>query len=223
MATKVILPKQGLQMTSGIITKWLKTEGEAVQAGEPLFEMETDKANMEIEAAVSGCLLKIIKIQGEEVPIAEVVAIIGEPGEDITELLAGATKGGQTSGSNEQLNRVATPGREITLAKLQTDQRVFITPRAKRLAQAKGIEISEITGTGPAGLVIEADVKLIDNQAAIAVKATPLAARIAGQNDLSLNDLQAKGTGLGGKITKLDVENAIAARGSKQAMAGTKQ
>lgn len=88
MVTKVIMPKQGLQMTEGTITKWLVAEGDKVEVDQPLFEMETDKTTLEIEATVSGTLLKIIKTAGEVVPIAETIAFIGERGDETSEYFA---------------------------------------------------------------------------------------------------------------------------------------
>lgn len=91
MATKVIMPKQGLQMTEGTILKWLYSEGDKVEAGKPLFEMETDKLTIEIEAPATGTLLKIVKGEGETVPITELIGVIGEEGEDISDII-GETK-----------------------------------------------------------------------------------------------------------------------------------
>jgi dihydrolipoamide dehydrogenase len=87
VATTVILPKQGLQMSEGLITRWLLPEGAAVQEGQPLYEMETDKLTIQIDAPASGTLLKIVRPAGEMVPITETIAVIGEPGEDIAALL----------------------------------------------------------------------------------------------------------------------------------------
>ena len=88
MATKVIMPKQGLQMTEGTIISWLASEGDQVEEGKPIFEMETDKLTIEIGAPVSGTLLKIVRGEGDVVPITETIAFIGEAGEDISGLLA---------------------------------------------------------------------------------------------------------------------------------------
>ena len=82
MANIVIMPKQGLQMTEGLITKWLKNVGDTVKEGEPLFEMETDKLTITIDSSFTGTLLKIIRGEGEEVPITEPIALIGNPGDD---------------------------------------------------------------------------------------------------------------------------------------------
>lgn len=87
MAKIVIMPKQGLQMTEGTITSWLAKENEPVMQDEPLFEMETDKLSITINAPVSGTLLKILRGEGETVPITEPIAIIGKPGEEFAGLL----------------------------------------------------------------------------------------------------------------------------------------
>ena len=88
MVYKVIMPNQGLQMTEGTIVQWLVEEGGIVKTGEPLFELETDKAVITIDAEASGTLLKIINGEGDTVPVAEIVAVIGEPGENYSALLS---------------------------------------------------------------------------------------------------------------------------------------
>ncbi len=101
MATKVNMPKQGLQMTEGTIISWLAAEGEQVKEGYPLYEMETDKLTIEISAPASGTLLKIIRGEGDVVPITETIAIIGEQGEDISGLLAEIQASGTGDNSEE--------------------------------------------------------------------------------------------------------------------------
>ncbi len=78
---EVIMPKLGLQMTTGTITKWLKNEGESIRQGEVLLTIESDKSTMDVEAPCTGTLLKIVRAEGAEVPVTEVIAYIGEPGE----------------------------------------------------------------------------------------------------------------------------------------------
>ena len=85
MIQNIILPKQGLQMTEGFITRWLHKEGDRIQAGEPLFEMETDKLVITIDAAYSGTLLKILYPEGSTVPITTVIAYVGEEGDPVPE------------------------------------------------------------------------------------------------------------------------------------------
>src|SRR6056297_1604492 len=86
MANIVIMPKQGLQMKEGTIMKWLVKEGDKAVEGKPLFEMETDKLTIVIDSTFTGVMLKIIKGEGEVVPITQPIAVIGEAGEDISDL-----------------------------------------------------------------------------------------------------------------------------------------
>ena len=97
MAQKIIMPKQGLQMTEGIITAWLKQEGDFVTEGEPLFEMETDKLAITIASTATGTLLKILHPAEDVVPITETIAVVGEPGEDIRDLLGTCPGGGEAA------------------------------------------------------------------------------------------------------------------------------
>jgi pyruvate dehydrogenase E2 component (dihydrolipoamide acetyltransferase) len=220
MATKVIMPKQGLQMTEGTIIKWLKQEGEPVESGQPLFEMETDKLTITIDAAVSGTLLKIVKGAGEVVPITEMIAVIGEAGEDISGLLAEAptdqtqeaTATGTTGASN------ASTAETATVAKA-AGERILITPRAKALAQDNQLDYTKVSGSGPTGLIIERDVR--DYQTAVTRKITPVAAQLAGQNQVDLAEVV--GSGARGKIMKADIEAAIAARVNKNAVRTRKE
>ena len=90
MATEVILPRLGQGMESGTIVRWLKSEGEPVEKGEPLFELDTDKVTQEVEAETNGVLLKIAVAEGE-VPVGETVAFIGTEGEDVPEVASKAS------------------------------------------------------------------------------------------------------------------------------------
>ena len=81
MATEIIMPKLGMSMEEGKIARWMKSEGDAVETGEPLFEVETDKVNMEVEALVSGVLLKILRNPGDVVPVTEIIGYMGDAGE----------------------------------------------------------------------------------------------------------------------------------------------
>src|SRR6185436_4072283 len=90
MATKVIMPKLSPTMEEGQLSRWLKKEGDRVSMGEPLAEIDTDKATMEMQALTSGVLRKILIKEGESAPLGQLIAIIGEPDEDISELLKAA-------------------------------------------------------------------------------------------------------------------------------------
>src|SRR5467141_2436769 len=91
MATEVIMPKLSPTMEEGQLSRWLKKEGDRVSMGEPLAEIDTDKATMEMQALANGVLRKILINEGESAPLGQVIAIIGEPDEDISALLAKAS------------------------------------------------------------------------------------------------------------------------------------
>ncbi len=198
-ASVIIMPKQGLQMTEGTIIKWLKKEGETIKEGEPLFEMETDKLTITIDSTATGTVLKIVRAEGEVVPITETIAIVGEPGTDVSALLSAAP-------AADVAPVVETPAAAPVVEtaapaiKRAPGERVFSTPRARMRAEEKSIDIHAVAGSGPDGLIIEKDVL---NTTVSAVKATPVAKVIAEQNGVDLADV--KGTGANGKIMKADV------------------
>ncbi|MBR3971286.1 MAG: E3 binding domain-containing protein, partial [Ruminococcus sp.] len=212
MAQKVIMPKQGLQMTEGTITNWIVKEGGICKADEPLFEMETDKLTITISSEIDGTLLKIIRGEGEVVPITEIIAVIGQPGEDISAILAEASSQNSANDNSAEQDSADTaektvenipeaPTETITRAE---NERIFITPRAKELAIEKGIDYSIIKGSGEDGLIIEADIK---NAKVDSIKATPLAIKDAKSAGIDLHSVS--GTGIGGKIRRADIAAAI--------------
>ncbi|CEP67362.1 Single hybrid motif [Moorella glycerini] len=156
MATMVLLPKLGVTMEEGKIVNWCKQEGEEVAEGDILFEIETDKVTMEVEAREAGILRKILIAEGETVPVTTPVAIIGSADEDISELLG--------SGDNVQTNAgqargAAMPGiEEERPGAAPKDKPILATPRAKKLAREKGVDLSKIEASGENGRIIEEDV-----------------------------------------------------------------
>jgi pyruvate dehydrogenase E2 component (dihydrolipoamide acetyltransferase) len=125
---EVIMPKLGLTMETGVIEKWHKKEGDKVEAGEVLFEVMTDKVSLEVEAYNAGIVRKIIRAEGEEVPVTEVIAYIGSADEAIPE------------------------------AKETIPAKIKISPLARNIAENGGIDISKIIGTGPGGRIVKEDV-----------------------------------------------------------------
>lgn len=226
MATKVIMPKQGLQMTEGTITRWLVPEGGQAEQDQPLFEMETDKLTIEIMAPASGTLLKVLYAEGETIPITETIAIIGEPGEDIAPLLAdskAATGAGETetkaatepaTADRTALSAAAVTGATAEATASAAGEKVYVTPRARTKAVEAGIDPNRIAGSGPEGLVIERDVLAA---ASLAPKATPVARRIAELNEVDLAAVA--GGGPGGKIMKADVQAVLARPEARQTAA----
>ncbi len=196
MAKKVIMPKQGLQMTEGTIINWIYKEGENVTENQPLLEIETDKTTTEIDAPADGVLLKIIREEGDVVPVSEIIAIIGEAGEDISEFLdSGSDAVVQVADVEVEVNRSV----ERVAA---GDKRKNYTPRALMTAQQRGIDINSVTPSVTGEIVVEKDVLNWEGEKSGA-KITPVAKRIAEQNDVDLDGVS--GTGAKGKITKADV------------------
>ena len=125
MASIVIMPKQGLMMTEGTIINWLVKEGEQVTAGKPLFEMETDKLTITMDAEVSGTLLKIIHPAGDVVPITQPIAIVGTPGEDISALLGGEAPATAAAPAAEVPAPAAAPAAEAAPAEEDPFDSIF--------------------------------------------------------------------------------------------------
>ena len=200
MATIVIMPKQGLMMEEGTITSWLKKEGEAVTAGEPLFEMETDKLTITMDAEASGTLLKIIHPEGDMVPITQPIAVLGEPGEDVSALVGGDAAPAQAAAPAEAAPTPAAEAPAAPAVERAPGERVFSSPRARLRAEENGVDIAAVPGSGPDGLVIERDVNAyMANKPAV----TPLAANIAKAQGVDLSGVT--GSGSNGKIKVFDL------------------
>ncbi|MBR2572592.1 MAG: 2-oxo acid dehydrogenase subunit E2 [Clostridia bacterium] len=195
MATTIIMPKQGLQMTEGLILRWLAKEGDTIREGQPLFEMETDKLTITIDANVTGTLLKILRGEGELVPITEVIAIAGEPGEDISGLLP---SGSAAASEQPESAPAPQPEPEGNPAKPVSGERVFATPRARMHAQERQVDLRTVAGSGPDGLIIDRDIQEKAN-----IRATPLARKEAEKAGVALDGIA--GTGSHGKIVLADV------------------
>ena len=200
MATIVIMPKQGLMMEEGTITSWLKKEGEAVTAGEPLFEMETDKLTITMDAEASGTLLKILHPEGDVVPITQPIAVLGEPGEDVSALVGGDAAPAPAAVPAEAAPAPAAEAPAAPAVERAPGERVFSSPRARLRAEENGVNIAAVPGSGPDGLVIERDVNAyMANKPAV----TPLAANIAKAQGVDLSGVT--GSGSNGKIKVFDL------------------
>lgn len=203
MAEKIIMPKQGLQMTEGTITKWLVKEGDKVEIGQPLFEMETDKNTIQIDSTAAGEVLKLVAKEDETVPITETIAIVGKKGEDFSDLLPKKKEEKKPEPAPAPAAPAApavksAPAADDTTPIALEGGRIFVTPRAKMTAERKSIDYKTVKGTGPSGLIIEKDVL-----AAAAVKASPVAKAIAARKGVSITTVT--GTGENGKIVKHDI------------------
>jgi pyruvate dehydrogenase E2 component (dihydrolipoyllysine-residue acetyltransferase) len=156
MATEVILPRLGQGMESGTIVRWLKSEGEPVAKGEPLFELDTDKVTQEVEAEAAGVLLKIAVTEGE-VPVGQTVAFIGAEGEDVPVVAAPAAASEEAKPSEPAPEPEREAPQEAAIA--SGNGRIKASPLARRIARERGIELSAIHGTGPDGRIVAEDVE----------------------------------------------------------------
>jgi pyruvate dehydrogenase E2 component (dihydrolipoyllysine-residue acetyltransferase) len=157
VATEVILPRLGQGMESGTIVRWLKSEGEPVEKGEPLFELDTDKVTQEVEAEAGGVLLKIAVAEGE-VPVGQTVAFIGAEGEPVPDVAVEDTSGTRYPPAAESEPPVESrvPGTGLADS---SNGRIKASPLARRVARERGIELSAIRGTGPDGRIVAEDVE----------------------------------------------------------------
>ena len=163
MAVKVMMPKGSDTMTEGKVLKWLKKEGDAISTGDTVVEIETDKVNMEVEAMGSGVLRKVLVDAGKVVPVGELLAVIGKADEDIAALVKpnGAAKSAPGSPAPEVHVAESAAKTQPSAASPQpaVGGRVLASPLAKKMAKDMGLEIAEISGSGPNGRIIRQDVE----------------------------------------------------------------
>jgi pyruvate dehydrogenase E2 component (dihydrolipoamide acetyltransferase) len=164
VANEVKLPRLGQGMEAGTITRWLKSEGDTVTKGEPLFEIDTDKVTQEVEADYGGVLLKIELASGEA-PVGQTIAWIGDAGEKIQAAAKPAApepeKVSDTAAKDEpapEPERVSDTSASASNGG-QTGGRIKASPLARRIARERGIELSSLRGTGPDGRIVAEDVE----------------------------------------------------------------
>jgi pyruvate dehydrogenase E2 component (dihydrolipoamide acetyltransferase) len=230
MAQAVIFPKLGQTMEEGAIVKWLKKEGDAVAKGDILFEIETDKANLEVESFFEGVLLKIYVREGVTVPVNTVVGYVGTKGEKVPEQ---APKAEAAPAPTPMVAAAALPPTApvpiVAAASLPptapaptaagmppllspsvpsaAPQRTLISPRAKALVKNACINPGRIRGTGPGGRIVEKDVEaFLEASGYNALRVTPAAKRLAAAGGVDL--LTVRGSGDNGRIMAEDVERA---------------
>jgi pyruvate dehydrogenase E2 component (dihydrolipoamide acetyltransferase) len=186
------MPKLSPTMEEGQLARWLKKEGDKVSMGEPLAEIDTDKATMEMQALSNGVLRKILINEGESAPLGQPIAIIGEPDEDISSLLKSfADKGAQASAparaaepqpaatapatAASESNSTATVGEGTQAAPPARDGgRQLISPIAARMAADAGISLSSLQGSGPGGRIVKRDIEAAMTEKPRAKTASPL-------------------------------------------------
>jgi len=234
MISKVTMPKLGQTMEKAVVEKWVKSEGDEVAKGDILLEITTDKATLEVESYHEGTLLKIFAEEGTEVPVNHVIAVVGDPGEEIPDDIAAPPPA-----SAEEAPKPSAPARPapapsaaapapsatptaapvaVAAAPAPPDvvappERVFSSPRARRRAKEEKIALDCLVGSGPNGRIIERDVTAYLERLD-AVQVTPTARVIAFQRGVDL--LKTKGSGPNGRIVKDDVADAVPARGLRE-------
>jgi pyruvate dehydrogenase E2 component (dihydrolipoyllysine-residue acetyltransferase) len=165
--TEVRLPRLGQGMESGTIVKWLKAEGEAVEKGEPLYELDTDKVTQEVEAEASGVLLKIAIPEGE-VEVGRTIGFIGAEGEAVQEAAEAAPEP-----KVEKPQETPTPVVRQQPQAVAANGRIKASPLARRLARERGIDLAALRGTGPEGRIVAEDVERAEVQPASAAAPAP--------------------------------------------------
>ena len=161
MATEIKLPRLGQGMESGTIVKWLKSEGEAVEKGEPLYELDTDKVTQEVEADASGVLLKIAVAEGE-VEVGKTIAVIGEQGEEV----AISENGAKAEQPAPAPKTDTSQGQSLGRVSSSDGERIKASPLARRIARERGIELAQTQGTGPDGRTVAEDAERAGTAAA---------------------------------------------------------
>ncbi len=183
MAEKIEMPKLSDTMEEGVIAKWNVKEGDKVESGDVIAEVETDKATMEVEVFDSGTILKILVNEGEAVPLGATMAIIGEEGEDISDLIddagssdkkqekeevkeekAESKKEGEKKESFDPIlgdlnGKGESKEKEKEKASASDDGRIKASPLARKMAEEKGIDLSSVSGSGPDGRIIKKDIE----------------------------------------------------------------
>ena len=211
MAREIVLPQWGMEMQDATIVKWLKQEGDSIQEGEPLVEVETAKIETEMESTASGVLAHILVPEGATVPIRTVLAIVAAPGEQVPRpaLATSAVTPIPATTGRPSLEWPSHPG---VKGLPRSCQRPVVWPRSG------GIDLSQFQGTGPGGRILLEDVqRAIDARTAapaapagVAVQVTPVARRLAQQHGIDLG--QVHGTGPRGQNPGRRCGKAIAAQ-----------
>ncbi len=210
MAYEIILPKLGQTVEESRIVEWLKHEGDAVERGEVLFTVETDKAVLDVEATRKGYLRKIVGPEGEVLPVLSVVGYITKTPDEPLEVGEGAPGAAQPEAAEAEAAEATAVGADVTAAGEAPaapvrEGRLFASPRARKFADEHGVAIEAVPGTGPGGRIIERDVAAY---MAALPQATPVARHMAESMGVDLAGVT--GTGPRGKVTKADVVAAAA-------------
>jgi pyruvate dehydrogenase E2 component (dihydrolipoamide acetyltransferase) len=199
--SEIVMPRMGLTMESGRFIKWLKQVGETVRSGEPLFEIETDKSVVEVEALADGILSQILAQPGETYAVGAVLGYLSLPGG--TSLAQAAIQPESSTPAKSQAQPSGT-------ASFATPAKPKASPAARRLARQLGVDLAQVVGSGPQGRIVVWNVQTAAQSlplpAPASTRVSPVAQRLAA--DLGVDLRQVQGSGPGGSITRQDVEIA---------------
>jgi pyruvate dehydrogenase E2 component (dihydrolipoamide acetyltransferase) len=206
MATEIKLPRLGQGMESGTIVKWLKSEGDNVEKGEPLYELDTDKVTQEVEADASGVLLKIAVAEGE-VEVGKTIAVIGEQGESVEVAEEEQEEGSHSRAREQERERgreASTNGQSEQVTEIKEpapsgNGRIKASPLARRIARERGIDLSNVAGTGPEGRVVAEDV---ERAAAQGAPAQPAAAPAPVPQEVEVEQLSSMRKTIARRLTE---------------------
>jgi pyruvate dehydrogenase E2 component (dihydrolipoamide acetyltransferase) len=189
VANQVKLPRLGQGMEAGTVTKWLKAEGERVEKGEPLYEIDTDKVTQEVESDFAGVLLKIT-LEAGEAPVGQTIAWIGEEGEEVADAPAPEPPAAEVKAAPAPAAAEA-PAEPVTHAPAEANGgRIKASPLARRIARERGIELSSLRGTGPDGRIVAEDVERAEASGAVPAAATAAAAPPAEVESVPLTSVR---------------------------------
>ena len=187
MAVTVLMPRMGYDMQEARVVRWLKAEGDQVSLGDEIAEIETDKAIIPMPSVGSGTLLKIVVPEGDTVPVGQLIAVLGKPGEDISASLAQAAPAPTPAPAPQAATPNEKPAQAIPTV---PSGEVRASPLAKKLAAQKGIDISFVTGTGPGGRITEGDVTAYADSASKDSDATATAPSAPGTERVPLSRMR---------------------------------
>lgn len=158
MANLVIMPRQGQSVESCIITAWHKKKGDKVAEGDIIYSYETDKSAFDEPSLYSGTILEVFAAEGDVVPCLDPVCIIGEEGEDISDLMPGGAAEKEAPEAQAEQVKEQAPKAPVATGEVVKGERIKISPRAKALALKTGVDMTKVVPTGPNGRIIERDV-----------------------------------------------------------------
>jgi pyruvate dehydrogenase E2 component (dihydrolipoamide acetyltransferase) len=201
MATDVLMPRLSDSMEEGTVLKWLVAKGEAVERGQALVEIETDKANMTYESDTAGVLIELLAQEGDTLEVGQPIARIGAEGEEAApaEESPAEDAGGEPAPEAEPAKQTdgdatpaaAEPERPRPVAKANGDGRIKASPLARRMASELGVELERIEGSGPGGRVVKADVEAAAERGETAAAQAPEPRRAAAEPEAAAEEAPA--------------------------------